>query len=119
VGFAPTVLPIAAAYELAHNYPFVLRNLGTLLAQLATIATSASVAPIAPLEWLTVGLFWGSQVLLIVLGHVIAVVAAHRVALARTETAGQARRMHAPLVVLMVGYTVLSLWIVSRPIATG
>jgi ABC-type amino acid transport system permease subunit len=56
---------------------------------------------------------------LIVLGHVIAVVAAPRVALARTETAGQARRMHAPLVVLMVGYTVLSLWIVSRPIATG
>jgi ABC-type amino acid transport system permease subunit len=66
-----------------------------------------------------VGVFWGSQVLLIVLGHVIAVVAAHRVALARTETTGQARRMHAPLVVLMIGYTVLSLWIVSRPIATG
>jgi hypothetical protein len=118
-GFAPTVLPIAAAYELAHNYPFVLRNLGVSLAQLASIATSTSVAPIALLDWLTVGFFWGSQVLLIVLGHVIAVVAAHRVALARTETAGQARRMHAPLVVLMVGYTVLSLWIVSRPIATG
>jgi ABC-type amino acid transport system permease subunit len=50
---------------------------------------------------------------------VIAVVAAHRVALARTETAGQARRIHVPLVVLMIGYTVLSLWIVSRPIATG
>ena len=61
----------------------------------------------------------GEQELLIVVGHVIAVVAAHRVALVRSETASQARRMHSPLVVLMVGYTVLSLWIISRPIATG
>ncbi|MFB6312273.1 MAG: hypothetical protein ABEH64_13950, partial [Salinirussus sp.] len=27
-GFAPTVLPIAGAYEIAHNYPWILGNTG-------------------------------------------------------------------------------------------
>lgn len=31
LAFAPTVLPIAVAYEIAHNYPFVLANAGLLL----------------------------------------------------------------------------------------
>jgi hypothetical protein len=32
LAFAPTVLPIAAAYEVAHNYQFVIRRLGQLAA---------------------------------------------------------------------------------------
>ncbi|EMA50491.1 MULTISPECIES: hypothetical protein [Halococcus] len=115
LAFAPTVLPIAAAYEVAHNYPFVIENVG----RLAAIGWSITVAPIDPidsLEWLTLQAFWGSQVLLIVVGHVIAVVAAHHVALDRYGTLSRARRTHLPLVVLMVGYTVLSLWIISRPV---
>jgi hypothetical protein len=119
LAFAPTVLPIAAAYELAHNYPFVLSNLGLFVAQVGTAITRTAIDPIAPLEWLSVGAFWYSQALLIVCGHVIAVVAAHRVALAAGETARDARRLHAPLVALMIGYTVLSLWIVSRPVVAG
>ena len=119
LAFAPTVLPIAAAYELAHNYPFVLSNLGLFVAQVGTAITRTAIDPIAQLEWLSVGAFWYSQVLLIVCGHVIAVVAAHRVALAAGETARNARRLHAPLVALMIGYTVLSLWIVSRPVVAG
>jgi hypothetical protein len=112
--FTPTVLPIATAYELAHNYAYVLRNLALFVAQLETAATGAvtgmgtAAEPVALLGRLSVGAFWGSQVLLIVAGHVIAVVAAHRVALAVGETASDARRIHAPLVALMIGYTVLS-----------
>ena len=111
--FTPTVLPIAA-YELAHNYAYVLRNLALFVAQLETAATGAvtgmgtAAEPVALLGRLPVGAFWGSQVLLIVAGHVIAVVAAHHVALAVGETASDARRIHAPLVALMIGYTVLS-----------
>ena len=117
VAFAPTVVPIAAAYEVAHNYPFVVERLGRLVA----IAWSLVVAPIEPLDllgWLSVPVFWGSQVLLIVAGHVVAVVAAHAVAVGRYETLSRARRAHLPLVVLMVGYTVLSLWIISRPVVS-
>ncbi|WP_049900012.1 hypothetical protein [Halococcus agarilyticus] len=118
LAFAPTVLPIAAAYEVAHNYPFVIENVG----RLAAIGWSIAVAPVEPAEplaWLSLEAFWGSQVLLIVVGHVVAVVAAHRVALDRYGSLGRARRAHLPLVILMVGYTVLSLWIISRPVVAG
>jgi len=106
VSVAPTVVPIAAAYELAHNYPYVLASAGRLPA-------TVGLAAVEPLAWLSVPAFWASQVLLIVGGHLVGVVAAHRV-VSRAERS--TLRAHAPLVVLMVGYTVLSLWIVSRPV---
>jgi len=115
--FAPTVLPIAAAYEVAHNYPYVIRNLG----QLVVISVGwirPGIGDLNPLGWLSLPVFWASQVLLIVLGHVIAVVAAHYVAVKRYDSPGAARRGHLPLVVLMVGYTVLSLWIISQPVVS-
>ncbi len=108
---APTVIPIAAAYEVAHSYPFVLRNLGRLPAFLGSHAVDL-------LGWLSVPAFWGSQVVLIVIGHVVAVVAAHRVVERRVDDTRRTLLAHAPLVVLMVGYTVLSLWIVSQPIVS-
>ncbi|WP_049998564.1 hypothetical protein [Halococcus sediminicola] len=117
IAFAPTVLPIAAAYEVAHNYPFVVERLGRLMA----IAWSLVLSPVGPpnlLGWLSLPVFWGSQVLLIVAGHVIAVVAAHTVAVERYETLARARRAHLPLVMLMVGYTVISLWVISRPVVS-
>ncbi|WP_323192455.1 hypothetical protein [Halostella sp. PRR32] len=116
--FAPTVLPIAVAYELAHNYPYVLRNAGQLAAVLGPYLGSATDA-IEPLWWLSLPAFWWSQILLIVGGHVVAVVASHEVARRRYATRSLARRAHLPLTALMIGYTVLSLWIVSRPVVAG
>ena len=50
--FAPTVLPIAAAYEVAHNYIYVFRNLARL-----TVVAVHPVAPtthsVNPLAWLS------------------------------------------------------------------
>ncbi|MFH5797232.1 hypothetical protein [Haladaptatus sp. CMAA 1911] len=115
--FAPTVLPIAAAYEVAHNYTYVFRYVGQLVA-VALHPVAPGVQAVNPLGWLSLPAFWGSQVLLIVVGHVIAVVAAHYVAVERFETLAAARRGHLPLVVLMVGYTVLSLWIISQPVVS-
>lgn len=113
--FIPTVIPIAAAYEIAHNYPFVFRSAGrgmTLVIRLV----SPDRGLIDPLWWLSVPQFWASQVVFIVLGHVIAVVAAHHVAVDRY---GQNASVgHLPMVTLMVGYTVLSLWIISQPVIT-
>jgi len=116
VAFAGTVVPIAAAYEVAHTYPYVAANLSRALAVGRELAGGAETT-VALLGWLPVAGFWASQVLLVVGGHVAGVVAAHRVATAHATTPADARRMHAPLVVLMVLYTVLSLWIVSRPLA--
>ncbi|GCF13014.1 hypothetical protein Harman_09490 [Haloarcula mannanilytica] len=108
--FAGSLLPIAAAYEVAHTYPFVLRNLGGLI----EIGTAGFLSPDL-VAWLPVAGFWGSQILLIVGGHVAAVVAAHAVATTHYGRRG-GRRAHLPLVVVMVGYTVLSLWIISQPV---
>lgn len=117
LAFAPTVLPIAAAYDVAHNYPYVLRSLGRLVElTLAGTGVAAPVGSLDPLGWLSLPAFWGSQVLLVVVGHVVAVVAAHRVARSRYPSTSAARRGHFPLVVVMIGYTVLSLWIVSQPV---
>jgi len=109
--FAASLLPIAAAYEVAHVYPFVLRNLGTL----GALSTAGAVT-VDPVAGLSLGPFWASQVALVVGGHLVAVAAAHRVAVDRYGVAA-GRRAHLPLVVLMVGYTVCSLWIISQPVA--
>ena len=118
LALAPPVLPIAAAYEVAHNYPYAVRNAGRLATVLGDRLTGATVS-VDPLWWLSLPAFWWSQVLLIVFGHVAAVVAAHGVVRDRYGVAADARRAHGPLTVLMVGYTVLSLWIVSRPVVAG
>ena len=109
--FAPTLLPIAAAYEVAHNYPYVVGGTTRLVARLLP-----GLLPPDPLAGLSIQAFWGSQVLLIALGHVVAVAAAHTVSLDRYRSSSAARAAHAPLLVSMVAYTMLSLWIVSRPV---
>jgi hypothetical protein len=53
------------------------------------------------------------QILLIVWGHVAAVFAAHRLAV-RGAPRARALLAQAPLVVLMVGYTVAGLWVLAQ-----
>jgi hypothetical protein len=112
---APTVLPIAAAYDVAHNYPYIVRSTARLV-ELSAGSVGMTTGSLDPLGWLALPVFWGSQVLLIVVGHVVAVVAAHTVTIDRYASVHAARRAHLPLVVLMIGYTVLSLWIISQPV---
>jgi hypothetical protein len=110
LALAPTVLPIAAGYEFAHNFSYVLTYAG----RLPTVAGAPSVDP---LWWLSLPLFWGIQVLLIVAGHVAAVITADAVVRRLAPTDQWAVVAHTPLLVLMIGYTVLSLWIISLPVA--
>ena len=49
--------------------------------------------------------------LLIVFGHVVAVFAAHRLALRTVHALVRALAMQLPLVALMVAYTVAGLWV--------
>ncbi|MFB6078374.1 MAG: hypothetical protein ABEJ80_05300 [Halarchaeum sp.] len=111
---APSVLPIAVAYEFAHYGAYVVTSAArTLELALGGLGVAVSLAPLAGLS---VPTYWGFEVVVIVAGHVVAVVAAHYATLARYDDRTRAWRAHAPLVALMVAYTVLSLWIVSQPV---
>jgi hypothetical protein len=107
---AATLLPIAAGYLVAHYLTLVIQGAVWLPALL--VDPLMSLAP--SLDWIPVQVVWYLSVAAIVGGHVAAIVLAHRNALrdapSRPVVAGM------PLVALMVGYTVLSLWIIAQPI---
>jgi hypothetical protein len=108
--YAATLLPIAAGYVIAHYLTLVIQGAVWLPSLLAD--PLMSLAP--ELDWIPVSLVWYLSVAAIVGGHVAAIVLAHRIALRdsprRTVSAGL------PMVGLMIGYTILSLWIIAQPI---
>ena len=53
------------------------------------------------------------------MGHIIAVYLAHLVAVRTLRQRAIALRSQYPMLVLMVGYTMLSLWILAQPIVEG
>ena len=108
--YAATLLPIAAGYLIAHYL--------TLLVQGAVWLPELILNPISgvvpPLDWIPISVVWYLSVGAIVLGHVVAVMLAHRLAL--RDSPGHPVLAGLPLVILMIGYTVLSLWIIAQPI---
>jgi hypothetical protein len=118
--YAPTLIPIAAAYFAAHYFAYLLiAGQGTPAVLIDPFGHSWN-----PLGWGEYGLWrgitpagvvWGLQVGLIVWGHVAAVFAAHRLALA-DRSRGRALATQAPLVGLMVLYTVAGLWVLAQQI---
>ena len=108
--YAATLLPIAGGYLIAHYLTLVVQG-AVWMPSLITNPTS-TVAP--PLDWMPISAVWYLSVGAIVLGHIAAVVLAHRRALRDSATRPIVAGL--PLVVLMVGYTVLSLWIIAQPI---
>jgi hypothetical protein len=108
--YAATLLPIAAGYLIAHYLTLLIQGLLWLPDLLPN--PSSTVAPM--LDWIPVSAVWYLSVGAIVLGHIVAVVLAHRHAL--REAASRPVLAGLPLVLLMVAYTVLSLWIIAAPI---
>jgi len=110
--FAPSLLPIAAGYHLAHN-------LGTVLVLSPTVAAVAA-SPLAPppsppqLAGLP-GWFGGLELAFVLLGHLVAVWVAHATAYDLFPSRLQAVRSQYGITAVMVGYTMLSLWIVTEP----
>lgn len=108
--FASTLLPIAAGYLIAHYLTYVIEGI-VWLPQLV-VDPLVSLGP--DLSWIPVAAIWYLSVAAIVGGHIAGIVLAHRVAL--RDTPGRATLAGLPMVALMVGYTILSLWIIAQPI---
>jgi hypothetical protein len=108
--YGATLLPIAAGYMIAHYLTLVIRAAIWLPALL--LDPLMSLAP--DLGWIPDEAIWYLSIAAIVGGHIAGIVLAHRLAL--RDAPGRATIAGLPIVALMIGYTVLSLWIIAQPI---
>ena len=95
---------------IAHYFTLVVQGIVWLPSLL--VDPLMSLAP--QLDAIPVALVWYLSVVAIVAGHVAGIVLAHR--LARQDAPERAATVGLPMVGLMIGYTVLSLWIIAAPI---
>jgi hypothetical protein len=121
-GFALTLVPIALVYNAAHNYSYVMVQSQGLIPLLNDPLGRGwnlwpAVAGYKPSFALAqASTVWFAQIILIVLGHVVAVYLAHLRAGERFRTAQRALLSQYPMLLLMVMYTMTSLWILAQPI---
>ena len=119
--FVLYLIPIAVAYHIAHYLSFMLLA-GQLIIPLVsdpfgygwdlfgTAGYSMNITITnARFVWLT-------SVITIVTGHMIAVYLSHVAALRVFDTPAAAMRSQYPMLVLMICYTMVSLWILAQPV---
>jgi hypothetical protein len=122
--FALTLVPIALVYDAAHNYTYLTVYGQQLLPTLADpFGKGWHLLPLQNFQpnqaLATPELVWLVGVVLIVLGHVIAVYLAHRRAMQSFRSARRALTSQYPMLLLMVAYTFTSLWILAQPTTNG
>jgi hypothetical protein len=122
--FAPSILPIALGYHVAHYLPSFLVE-----SQYALVALSDPFLNGA--DWLGLGEFYVttgffnqqssvrviflSQASAVVIGHVLAVLVAHVVAVRHFGSTRRAVLSQTPIALFMVGYTFFGLWLLASP----
>jgi hypothetical protein len=118
--FALTLVPIALAYDAAHNYRSLLVTSQGLVPLLADplargwhLLPTAGYRPSAALAGPQA--VWYAQVVLIVIGHVAALALAYLRAGQRFPSAQLALLSQYPTLLLMVLYAMTSLWILAQP----
>jgi hypothetical protein len=122
--FTFSLVPIAIAYHMAHYFSFLLIHGQRIIALLSDpLGNGWNIFGTAAYR-IDIGIVgarfaWYSAVVAIVLGHVIAVYLAHLVAMRLLRNRTAAIRSQYPMLVLMVCYTVISLWILAQPIVDG
>lgn len=121
---ALSLLPIALGYHVAHYLTsFLVSGQYALAALSDPFASGADYLGLQPF-YVTTGFFnhidtvrviWLTQAGAVVVGHVWAVLLAHRLAADLFPIGRQAAIATAPLSVFMIGYTTLGLWLLAAP----
>jgi len=119
--FVLTLVPIAVAYLVAHNFANLLIQ-GQLLIPLASnplgwkwdLFGTAGFEP--DIGIIDARITWYVAISAIVIGHVISVWLAHRVALREYGTPRRAVIASIPLTLLMIVYTAISLSVIAEPL---
>ena len=122
--FVLSLVPIAIGYHVAHYFSFLFvqgQRIIPLLSDPFGVGwnlwgTAAYQVDIGVIGARTT---WYASVAAIVIGHVCAVYLAHVTALRALENRFAAVRSQYPMLILMVGYTMVSLWIIAQPITGG
>ncbi len=119
--FVTTFVPIALAYDLAHNLSFLALGVQYLIPILSDPLglgwdLFGTKLYLIDTGMVTASLMWYVAIIVIVGGHVIAVYLAHAQALRLFPGHADALRSQIPLIVLMIAYTMTSLWILAQPI---
>jgi len=119
--FVFSLVPIAIAYHLAHYLSYLLvagQQIIPLVSDPFGIGWNLFGTAGYRIDIGIIGakFVWYAAVVSIVVGHVFAVGVAHFMALRVFETAKAALRSQYPYLILMVAYTMVSLWILSQPI---
>lgn len=121
VAFSPSLVPIAIGYNVAHYFSYFVTNGQRIIKQASDpfdagwnlFGTAGYTADASVLSTYTT---WYVQVAAIVIGHVVAVYIAHRIAVRIFESNKHVVLSQIPMVLLMVLYTTASLWIIAQPV---
>lgn len=117
--YAPSLIPIAAAYFIAH-YALYLFYVGQLTPRVVLDpAGSGWIPEYRPWVGIPGSAVWAFQLVAIVIGHVVAVVAAHRVAKPFHGRAREVLVAQLPLLALMVLYTFSGLWVLGQALQSA
>jgi hypothetical protein len=109
--FAPALVPIAAGYHVAHFLGYFLSLAPAFLAVLPSPLSAPTSVTLLTLP----GWFGSLQLGFVVAGHLLAVWVAHVRAFDLFPGRLQPIRSQYPFVVVMVVYTMTSLWVVAQP----
>ena len=115
--FVPALLPISIVYHLAHYSAYFFLN-GQLIIKLISdpfgfgwdIFGTSSYEIVRTIDFI---FLWNYQVAVIVIGHILSVYIAHRISLRVFKDSKKSIMSQAPILLLMVGYTILGLWLLS------
>ncbi len=119
VNYAYSLLPIAFFYHIAHNVAHFFTEAGQIIPVLSDplglgwdiFGTAYTVSkPLLPMD-----VIWYIQIILIIIGHIIAIYIAHITSFRIFENKTQAIRSQIPMTAFMVVYSMFSLWLVAQP----
>lgn len=115
--FAPSLLPIAIAYHVAHYLTSFLVDSQYVKSLLSTTFGGAEIPVTTGFfgTLATVRVIWLTQAGAVVLGHVVAILVAHALALRLYNDRRKATLSQLPLAVFMIFYTLFGLWLLASP----
>jgi hypothetical protein len=120
-----SIVPIAIGFQFAHYLPnllldwqYVFRGLSDPFGKGWDLFGTADFHPSSPMAFdhATVTAIYNIQTAAVVLAHVMAVIAAHRFATSEAASRHQALLAQAPMIGLMILYTIFGLWLLSTPV---